>query len=132
MARIVIGFLMIPVGIVATLLVNQSFVGLSAWYEDSIMQYLPFLLGGLCIAAGALLITSGRRALKRTKQQQENAEHARLLATMQEGETPEQVLARARKLIEAREYASARALLLKLEHPTAKQWLARLEQLRTN
>jgi hypothetical protein len=43
--------------------------------------------------------------------------------------TIQQQFIAARDLLTAKRYAEARALLIQIDHPTAKQWLARLDQI---
>lgn len=41
----------------------------------------------------------------------------------------QQILSKARTLIEAKRYEDARALLITVDHPTAEKWLAKLNQI---
>lgn len=40
-----------------------------------------------------------------------------------------QELYQARKLIEAKQYQDAREILMKVDHPTAEKWLAKLDEI---
>jgi hypothetical protein len=44
-------------------------------------------------------------------------------------QSTEMLLQRAKELIQSRRYNDAQALLITIDHPTAKQWLARLKDM---